>query len=58
MKFIHYLERIGGVDIYPMLSLIIFGSFFIVVLVWLYSVDKSYFDEIANIPLQENEQDK
>ncbi|MBL7831281.1 MAG: hypothetical protein JNK41_09665 [Saprospiraceae bacterium] len=55
MKFIHYLERIVGVDIYPLLSLIIFGSFFLVVLVWLYNTDKTYFEEVSRIPLSENE---
>ena len=53
MKFIYYLERIVGVDIYPLVSLIIFGSFFIVMLIWLYSVDKKYLDEISRIPLDE-----
>lgn len=59
MKFIHYLGRIAGVDIYPLLSLIIFGSFFIVMLVWLYNVDKGYIDEASRIPLGGNrEQDQ
>ncbi len=58
MKFIHYLERIVGVDIYPLLSLIIFGSFFLVMLVWMYNVDKSYIDEVSRIPLNGNEQDQ
>lgn len=53
MKFIYYLERIVGVDIYPLVSLIIFGSFFIVMLIWLYSVDKKYLDELSRIPLDE-----
>lgn len=53
MKFIYYLERIVGVDIYPLVSLIIFGSFFIVMLIWLYSVDKKYLDDLSRIPLDE-----
>ena len=55
MKFVHYLERIVGVDIYPLLSLVIFGSFFLVVAVWLLSTKKSDFDEVSRIPLNENE---
>ncbi|HMV22729.1 MAG TPA: hypothetical protein PKN57_05575 [Saprospiraceae bacterium] len=55
MKFVHYLERIVGVDIYPLLSLVIFGSFFLVVAVWLFSTKKSDFDEVSRIPLNENE---
>lgn len=55
MKFVHYLERIVGVDIYPLLSLVIFGSFFIVVAVWLFNTKKSDFDEVSHIPLNDND---
>ena len=55
MKFVHYLERIVGVDIFHLLSIVIFGSFFLVVAVWLFSTKKSDFDEVSRIPLNENE---
>ena len=51
MKFINYLERITGVSIYPLSSFIIFGLFFLVVLVWAIKTDKKTIEEIRHIPL-------
>lgn len=51
MKFIHYLERITGVSIYPLLSFVIFGLFFLVVLLWVLKADKKQISEISRIPL-------
>ena len=42
MKFIHYLERITGVGVFPMISLLIFFVFFIVLLAWVLKADKKY----------------
>lgn len=51
MKFVHYLEKITGVSIYPLSSFIIFGLFFLVMLVWLFRVDKKSIRERSRIPL-------
>jgi hypothetical protein len=51
MKFINYLEKIGGVGIYGMSSLVLFGTIFIVMLVWALKADKGMIEEIRNIPL-------
>lgn len=51
MKFRHYLETITGVDIYPLISLIIFFGFFAALFYWVVKVKKSYIDEIKNLPL-------
>lgn len=51
MKFIHYLEKITGVSIYPLASLCIFGVFFLAVLVWVIRADKKTIQEISRIPL-------
>ncbi len=51
MKFIHYLEKISGVSIYPLLSFTIFGLFFLVMLIWVLRTDKKKFQEISRIPL-------
>ena len=51
MKFIHYLEKIGGVDIYGILSLMIFVLFFIAMLVWVFKTKRKTFSEISRIPL-------
>ena len=51
MKFIHYLEKITGVSIYPLISFVIFGLFFLVVLVWVLKTDKQKIYEVSRIPL-------
>jgi cytochrome c oxidase cbb3-type subunit IV len=51
MKFIHYLEKITGVGIYPLLSFSIFGLFFLVMLVWVIKADKKTIANISRIPL-------
>ena len=55
MKFGNYLEKIAGIGIYPMFSLIVFFVFF-VVLIWRVStMDKKSIAEISNIPLEDND---
>lgn len=51
MKFINYIEKIGGVEIFGMISLGIFGLFFLAVLAWVYKTDKKTFTGISRIPL-------
>lgn len=45
------LERIEGVGIYPLISLLIFFIFFIALFWWVVTAKKSYIDEVSNIPL-------
>ncbi len=57
MKFIHYLERITGVGIYPLTSLAIFFLFFLVMALWSARADKTYIRIMKNIPFpDENNQ--
>lgn len=58
MKFINYLEKISGVSIYPLTSFLIFGLFFIAILVWVMKADKKMFDQISNIPLEKSNNSK
>jgi len=51
MKFIHYIEKIGGVDIFGMISLALFGIFFLAMLTWVFRTSKNTFNEISRIPL-------
>ena len=51
MKFINYLEKISGVDIYGLASLVIFVLFFVVMLTWFFKTDKNKIKEISRIPL-------
>lgn len=54
MKFIKYLEQISGVEIYPMISLMIFFLFFIVLLWFVLKTDKNYLKKIEQIPFDNN----
>jgi len=49
------LENIDGVAIYPIISLLIFFSFFIGLFFWVITMKKSHIKEISNLPL-ENDQ--
>ena len=51
MKFIHYLEKITGVSIYPLSSFLIFSLFFLLMLVWIFRADKKSIREISRLPL-------
>lgn len=52
MKFINYLQSISGVSIFPMISLIIFVTFFALLFVYLFFARKEHIDELKNIPLK------
>ena len=51
MKFIHYLEKITGVSIYPLSSFLIFSLFFLLMLIWILRADKKRIHEISRLPL-------
>jgi cbb3-type cytochrome oxidase subunit 3 len=55
MKFIHYLESIAGVAIYPMISLFIFFLFFAVLIVYAIRADKQHISDLENLPLEPND---
>lgn len=52
MKFINYLENISGVSVFGLTSFLLFGLFFIGVLLWAVKADKTLIDETKNLPLQ------
>lgn len=52
MKFINYLEKITGVDIYALSSFMIFFCFFAVMAVWALKADKKLIDHLTRIPLE------
>lgn len=51
MKFINYLEKVSGVDIFGLTSLLIFFLFFVVMLSWVFKTKKKNFQDISRIPL-------
>ncbi len=48
------LQSIEGVEIYPLISLIVFIIFFVVILVWMFKIDKNYIKEMEQLPLDSN----
>lgn len=55
--FKHYFELIKDVEIYPIISLTIFFSFFISLLIWAMKVNKNYIDKMKNLPLEKDHQE-
>ena len=51
---INTLEQIGGVEIFPTISLILFFLVFAVMLYLVLTANKSYIDEMKNMPLDNN----
>lgn len=51
MKFINYIEKVSGIDIYGLSSLLLFVVFFIAMLTWVFKTKKKTFTEISRIPL-------
>jgi hypothetical protein len=50
MKFINYLEKITGVGIFPLTSLLIFFLFFVVLTIWVSRADKKYIQSLKDLP--------
>ena len=48
------LQSIEGVEIYPLISLVIFVIFFVAMLVWMLKIDKKYIKEMEQLPLDSN----
>lgn len=45
------MESITGIEIYPMISLLIFFIFFVVLFWWVFTAKKEYIKTVSNIPL-------
>jgi len=54
LKFIkHNMETIAGIEIYPIISFLIFFTLFTSVLVYVIYQGKSYFDQVGALPLED-----
>lgn len=53
LKFIkHHMEGIDGVAIYPIISLLIFFTFFVALFYWVGTAKKNYIEKVSNIPFE------
>ena len=58
-KFIkQYAEKMDHAQVYPMISLLIFFLFFVVLLVYVKKMDKASITTLSNIPLDEKEEQR
>ena len=46
MKFIHYVEKVSGIDIFGLVSLGIFFLFFLVMLTWVFKTQKKSLEHL------------
>ena len=48
---IHYLEEIDGVAIFPIIGMLIFITFFLFLIYYIYNLDKGFVEEMSDSPL-------
>ncbi|MFN4763315.1 CcoQ/FixQ family Cbb3-type cytochrome c oxidase assembly chaperone [Gillisia sp. Q332] len=52
LKFVKgHMESIEGIEIYPIISLLIFFIFFVVLFLWVFTAKKDYIENVSQIPL-------
>ncbi|MCH2034660.1 CcoQ/FixQ family Cbb3-type cytochrome c oxidase assembly chaperone [Tenacibaculum sp. MEBiC06402] len=52
LKFVkNHLESITGIEIYPIISLTIFFTFFVLLFWWVATAKKEYINKVSNLPL-------
>ncbi len=52
--FKHYFEQIQNIEIWPIISLILFFVFFIFMMVWILFLDKKYIEKMRSLPLDDD----
>lgn len=54
LKFVkHNLETISGVEVYPIISLLIFFIFFIALYMWIFTYKKEKISEMSHLPFSD-----
>ena len=52
--FKHYFERIENVETGPLITLVFFFLFFIVMIVWIFKLDRKFINRMKNLPLEDD----
>lgn len=52
------METIIGIEIFPIISFLIFFSFFVILFIWVARIKKSEIQTIAALPLDEVDEDQ
>ncbi len=53
--FSNYLSSIKDIEIFPIISLILFFGIFVSLVIWIFRLDKNYISKMSNLPLEEND---
>ncbi|NRD23950.1 CcoQ/FixQ family Cbb3-type cytochrome c oxidase assembly chaperone [Winogradskyella litoriviva] len=52
LKFVkNYMDSMDGIEIYPIISLLIFFIFFVALFFWVVTAKKDYINTVSNLPL-------
>lgn len=51
--FKHYFEQIQNIEIWPIISLILFFVFFTFTMVWIVFLDKKYIEKMKSLPFDD-----
>ncbi|WP_274474541.1 CcoQ/FixQ family Cbb3-type cytochrome c oxidase assembly chaperone [Mangrovimonas aestuarii] len=52
LKFVkNHMDSISGIEIYPIVSLLIFFIFFVLLFWWVLTAKKEYINKVSNLPL-------
>jgi hypothetical protein len=46
------LEHIDGIEIFPLISLVVFFVFFLAITIWALKADKAYLKKMSNLPFE------
>ncbi|MFB9054069.1 CcoQ/FixQ family Cbb3-type cytochrome c oxidase assembly chaperone [Formosa undariae] len=50
----NYMDSMDGIAIYPILSLLIFFGFFVILFWWVLTAKKDYIDTVSQIPFEKD----
>ncbi|WP_299781761.1 CcoQ/FixQ family Cbb3-type cytochrome c oxidase assembly chaperone [uncultured Formosa sp.] len=50
----NYMDSIAGIEIYPILSLLIFFGFFVILFWWVLTAKKDYIESVSNLPFEKD----
>lgn len=56
--FKYYFEQVHNVALWPIISLSIFFTFFIGLIIWVWKVDKTYIEKMKNLPMDDSDEER
>ncbi len=52
--FKHLFDNIAGVEIFPIMALMLFFTFFVGLMIWVFRLDNRFIKKMRNLPLESN----